>query len=260
MPAVFSGLRRSVRRFVPRLLDPVLDAPAPDVPLDATYARAYADALLDVERSDIFLAARYEEGKRWRAVLDRVGVGNGLVLDIGSGTGAVALANAAGGRRVVTLDFVWNESARLAHRRAGAMYRHVIADAAALPFRDDAFEALVCLETVEHFPDAAAAGRESSRVLRGGGQIVLITPARLAWIFRPDPHFQIRFLLLFPPRWQRRIAARRGFDQPYHFVDRIYSTSKQIEALYPGCSIERVMTRSRLPKRLFWDALVLRKA
>lgn len=256
---MFARLRRVVRRFIPRVVDPVLDPPPQELTRDSAYERAYSAALLPSQREDAFLEARYREGKRWRAVLDRVGVGAGPVLDIGSGTGAVALANAAGGRRVFTADFVWNEPARLAHAAAGALYRHVIADAARLPFRDESFEAITCLESVEHFRDAAAVGRESSRVLRPGGRIVLITPARLAWIFRPDPHFQIRFLLLFPPRLQRLIAARRGFDQPHHFVDRIYTSTRQIEALYPGCSIERVMTRSRLPKRFFWDALLLRK-
>lgn len=237
----------------------MLDTPPDPRPLDERYARAYVEVLLPVERADVFLAQRFEEGKRWRSVLDRAGAGDGLVLDIGAGSGAVALANAAGGRRVVTLDSVWNESARLSHLRAGATFRHVIGEAERLPFRDEAFEAIVCLETVEHFADAKAAGREASRVLRRNGQIVLITPARLAWIFRPDPHFHIRFLLLFPPRLQRAIAARRGFGQPHHFVDRIYTSARQVARLFPGTKIERVLTRSRMPKRWFWDALLLRK-
>ncbi len=248
-----------MRRFIPRLLDPVLDAPVPEVPRDRSYEMAYADALPPPWREDAFLTARYAEGKRWRAVLDRIGVGGGPVLDIGAGTGAVALANAAAGRRMFTVDFVWNETARLAHAAAGAVFRHVIADANHLPFRDQSFEAIVCLEAIEHFSDAAAAGEESSRVLQSGGRLLLITPSRLAWVLRPDPHFGIRFLLLFPPPLQQWIAARRGFDQPHHFVDRIYTSARQIERLYPGCSIERVMTRSRLPKRFFWDAIVLRR-
>ena len=64
---------------------------------------------------------------------------------------------------------------------------------------------------------------------------------------------------MLPSSMQRRIAARRGFDQPHHFVDRIYTSAASIANLFPRCRIERTMTRSRLPKRFFWDALVLRK-
>ncbi|HVR41705.1 MAG TPA: class I SAM-dependent methyltransferase, partial [Thermoanaerobaculia bacterium] len=205
-------------------------------------------------------SARYEEGRRWRGVLERAGVGHGPVLDLGAGSGAVALANAAADRRFVTLDFLWNETARLSHRRAGATFRHVIGDAAHLPFRDGVFEAIVSLETVEHLPDAATAGRETSRVLRNGGCIVLTTPPRLRWLLRGDPHFGIRLLLLFPPSIQRRIAARRGFDQAHHFVDRIYTSVAQLARLFPDCRVERVLARTRLPKRWFFDAVILRKA
>ena len=251
--------RRLVRRFLPRLSDPWLDAPVVPLPRDAAFEQAYAESLLPFESSDPFLAARYREGARWRQVLDRAGVRESRVLDIGSGSGAVGMAIGAGSNRAFTTDFIWNETARVAHRRAAAPYRHVIADAAALPFRDGAFDAVVCLEAIEHFPDAPAAGAEASRVLRGGGAIVLITPARLAWLFRPDPHFAIRGLLIFPPAIQRAIAARRGFGQPHHFVDRIYTSSKQLERLFPRCRVARTMTRARLPKRFFWDALLLRK-
>ncbi|HWW59953.1 MAG TPA: class I SAM-dependent methyltransferase [Thermoanaerobaculia bacterium] len=256
---MFPELRRLVRRFLPRRADPWLDPPVVDQPLDSPYANAYASALTLEERADAFASARFEEGRRWRGVLDRAAVGTGPVLDLGAGSGAVALANAAGGRRFVTLDFLWNETARIAHERAGAPFRHVIGDAAHLPFRDGAFEAIVSLETVEHLPDVIAAGRETSRVLRDGGCIVMTTPPRLRWLLRGDPHFGIRFLLLFPPRIQRSIAARRGFDQPHHYVDRIYASVPQLARLFPRCRIERIMNRTRLPGRWFFDAVLLRK-
>jgi SAM-dependent methyltransferase len=253
------GVRRWYRHFFPRLHEPWIDDPPARVPFDDRYAAAYASALRPAESADVFVAARYEEGRRWRALLDRAGVDGGPVLDVGSGSGAVGLAVSAGGRVVVSTDVLWNETARLAHRTAGAKYRHVIADAAALPFRDGSFAAVLCLETIEHFPNRDASGAEVSRTLRDGGLLLVITPPRLRFLLRGDPHFGIRGLLVFPASLQRAIAARRGFAGPHHFVDRIYTSVAQIARVFPRCRIERVLSRSRMPKRWFWDAVVLRK-
>ncbi|HEX9984375.1 MAG TPA: class I SAM-dependent methyltransferase [Thermoanaerobaculia bacterium] len=253
------GVRRWYRRFFPRLHEPWIDDPPPREPLDDRYAAAYASALGPSESADVFVIARYEEGRRWRALLDRAGVDGGPVLDVGSGSGAVGLAVSAGGRAVVSTDVLWNETARRAHRAAGAKYRHVIADASALPFRDGVFSAVLCLETIEHFPNRDASGAEVSRTLRDGGLLLVITPPRLRFLFRGDPHFAIRGLLFFPPALQRAIAARRGFAGPHHFVERIYTSVAQIAGVFPRCRIERVLSRSRMPKRWFWDAVVLRK-
>jgi SAM-dependent methyltransferase len=251
--------RRLFRRFFPRLSDPWLDTPAAPLPRDGEIAAAYLSALLPEQRQELFLTARYDEGRRWREVLRRAGVSSGRVLDIGSGAGGVSLALAAAGLVAVTADSVWNDSLRRAFRAARLPMRHVIADAAALPFRGGAFDAMVHLETLEHLPQPERAGAEASRVLRHGATIVLITPARLAWIFRRDPHFAIPFLILFPPSLQRWIAASRGHGGPHDYVDRIYNSSRAIERLFSDCRIEHTLTRSRLPKRWFWDALVLRK-
>ncbi|HEX7152754.1 MAG TPA: class I SAM-dependent methyltransferase [Thermoanaerobaculia bacterium] len=253
------GLRRFYRRFFPRLHEPWIDDAPTESARDASYAISYSSALGETERGDVFVAARYEEGKRWRALLDRAAVDAGPVLDVGSGSGAVGLAVAAGGRSVVSTDVLWNEIARRAHRAAGAPYRHVIADASALPFRDGVFSAVLCLETIEHFPNREASGAEISRTLRSSGVLLVITPPRLRFLLRGDPHFGIRFLLLFPPSLQRAIAARRGFADRHHFVDRIYTSAAQIARVFPRCKVDRVLSRSRMPKRWFWDAIVLRK-
>lgn len=253
------SLRRLVRRFVPRVVDPWLDAAIVPVARDDAFGAAYKSSLAPFEQGDMHAEARYFEGTRWRGVMERAAGTDGIVLDLGSGSGGVTLALAAGGRSVISVDNGWSETGRLAHRRAGVPYRHVVADAERLPFRSGAFGSIICIDTIEHFPDARAAGAEASRVLRHGGTLVMTTPARLGWIFRRDPHFNIRFLLMFSPAEQRRIAARRGFDQPHHFVDRIYMDARTLERLFPGSVIVRTLKRSRLPSRWFWEALVLRK-
>jgi|SRR6185369_10789396 len=243
--------RRAFRRVFPRVVDPVLDAAPVLLPADAAIETRYQSL---IDRNDAFREARYREGIRWRGVLRHFVAPPARVLDLGAGDGAIELALNTGGYLTTSVDREWNTVApRLGVRR-------VIADAGALPFRDTTFDAVVCLETIEHFTDARSACAEGGRVLREGGRVVLITPPRLAWIFRRDPHFGIRFLLMLPSSMQRRVAARRGFDQPHHFVDRIYTSAAAIAKLFPRCRIEQTMRRSRLPKRWFWEALVLRKS
>src|SRR3954447_5336496 len=242
--------KRWFRAIFPRVVDPILDAPPGLVPNDAANETRYQRL---IDRNDAFREARYRKGMRWRTVLHHFTPPPARVLDLGAGDGAIELALNAGRYVTTSVDREWNTVApKLGVRR-------VIADAGALPFREGTFDALICLETIEHFTNARAACAEGARVLREGGRIVLITPARLRWLFRPDPHFGIRFLLMLPSSTQRRIAARRGFDQPHHFVDRIYTSAASIAKLFPRCRIEHTMMRSRMPRRFFWEALVLRK-
>jgi ubiquinone/menaquinone biosynthesis C-methylase UbiE len=49
-----------------------------------------------------------------------------------------------------------------------------------LPFADGSFDAVLCFETVEHFPQPERLVAELSRVTRAGGSMVLTTP-NVAW-------------------------------------------------------------------------------
>lgn len=46
----------------------------------------------------------------------------------------------------------------------------------ALPFKDDAFDVVLCTEVLEHVPEPEAVLREIKRVLRRGGRLILTTP------------------------------------------------------------------------------------
>jgi SAM-dependent methyltransferase len=52
----------------------------------------------------------------------------------------------------------------------------VFADGARLPFFDNAFDGVVCLEVIEHVPDPAIVIAEIARVLRPGGRVWLSMP------------------------------------------------------------------------------------
>lgn len=256
---MFDRLRRAIRRILPRPTDPWLDATITPAPLDAQYAAAYEASLHESELSDPFARGRFEDGKRWRGIFDRLVNENGPILDLASGSGGIALALAAGGRKVVTMDRAWSETARLSHERAGAKYRHVIADSAQLPFRDNVFSGVICLDSFEHFARPAETGAEASRTARPTAPLAIETPGRLTYIHRRDPHYNVRFLLLLPNAMQQRIALRRGFTAPHHYVHRIYGSTRAIARHFPNCHIIRILGRSRLPKRWFFSAVVLRK-
>lgn len=59
----------------------------------------------------------------------------------------------------------------------------LIASATALPYRDGSFNAVLCLEVLEHIPNPAPAVAEIARVLRPGGLLVVSVPNRgLLWL------------------------------------------------------------------------------
>lgn len=87
--------------------------------------------------------------------------------------------------------------------------------------------------------------------------MLVTTPPRWRYALRPDPHFGVRGLALLPDRWQRRLAARRGFAGPHHYVHHLYGSAVEVARLFPGCRLIRVLSRSRASARWAWDALIL---
>lgn len=102
----------------------------------------------------------------------RAGAGERL-LEVGCGEGGnlFHLRDRAGQRFGV--DFSPRKAA-FARRAAGALV--AAADAAALPFPDATFHALLIRDLLHHLPDRGAALREARRVLRPGGRLTLIEP------------------------------------------------------------------------------------
>jgi demethylmenaquinone methyltransferase / 2-methoxy-6-polyprenyl-1,4-benzoquinol methylase len=126
---------------------------------------------------------------RWRArAVDLAAVGPGArVLDVATGTGDMALELAtrvAPGGAVVGADF---SEQMLALARAKAMargfdeVRFEVANALALPYADDSFDAVTVGFGVRNFSDLELGLRELARVVRPGGRVVILeitTPQR----------------------------------------------------------------------------------
>lgn len=114
-----------------------------------------------------------------RPVADLLGLlGGGPVLELGCGNGKLLRPLRAAGVEAIGLDIAFH-----ALRRLPPAMPRVLADAAALPFRDGVFTAVLDVHCTGHL-DAqgrAAAAREVARVLHPGGHLVVerLTPADL---------------------------------------------------------------------------------
>lgn len=92
------------------------------------------------------------------------------VLDVGCGHGAL-LAEAARAYSMIGLDFVYG---MLPFARSSG-YAAVHGDASALPFADRQFDAVICAEVIQHFPNPTEIINELVRVCKPNGTMIVST-------------------------------------------------------------------------------------
>lgn len=106
------------------------------------------------------------------------GVSSALVLDVATGTARLPralLQQAPFSGRVVALDLSRQMLRQAAAKTAPQANRLTLLwqDATWLPFPDDLFHAVTCIEALEFLPDARATLSEMVRVLRPGGILLI---------------------------------------------------------------------------------------
>lgn len=121
------------------------------------YAEILDPTLLPVVRRIVSLAAP-AKGER--------------VLDLATGTGAVARELLAAGARAVGLD-VSLGMIGVGRRLGPPEVELLIGDAADLPFAADTFGVVTCCLGISHMPRALAVLAEVRRVLRAGGRLLI---------------------------------------------------------------------------------------
>ena len=116
-------------------------------------------------------------------------------LDVGTGTGAVALRAARAGAHVTGVDLspVMVDTARRLAGEQGVGIRFEVGDAENLPYADASFDVVASALGVFLAPDHAAAGRELARVCRPGGRLGVV-----AW--RADPEAERMHAPFWPAR------------------------------------------------------------
>lgn len=112
---------------------------------------------------------------RWRRSGERV-------LDVASGTGALAHELRAAGAQVVALDFSWNMlHAGAVREGADRTLLWANGDGTRLPFADATFDGVTIAFGLRNLPDPAAGLREFARVTRPGGRLVVLEFSHPTW-------------------------------------------------------------------------------
>ncbi|MGH2774565.1 MAG: class I SAM-dependent methyltransferase [Actinomycetota bacterium] len=101
-------------------------------------------------------------------------VGDGPCLEIGVGTGRIALPLQADGTAMVGLDLSQPMLRRLVHNADGRLpFPLVAADASSLPFAEGSFSAALAVHVLHLIPEWHRALAELVRVVRSGGALVI---------------------------------------------------------------------------------------
>ncbi len=145
------------------------------------------------------------------------------LLDLGAGMGGLSVAMLrewgaeADGLRVAAMDYNpdYCRIARLRARRYSLDLPIVVAAGEQLPYSSGSFDAVVCLDVLEHVADAPVVLREIYRVLRPGGVALSTVPNRHAW---RDPHYHLPAINWLPRKLAEKIVARAGRSKEGGFL------------------------------------------
>ena len=130
-----------------------------------------------------FVGPRHELRERLLLKLFRSAEPGRKVLNAGAGQGSFSRLLEEGGFDVVSTDVSRAACDVLSRRVRGTV---VEADAAALPFANESFDAVVLGEVIEHVADDIGALRETRRVLRPDGVVGVSVPAQPEWFGSSD--------------------------------------------------------------------------
>ena len=149
-----------------------------------------------------------------------LGAGKSL-LDIACGSGGPALhACATTGCSVTGVDIHEAGIARAKERASSEglsdRARFVVTDGGTrLAFDDDSFDALTCIDAVNHLPDRTAVLAEWRRLIKPGGRMVFTDPIVVTGPIT-DREMRIRtsigFFLMVPPGVDEALVTNAGFE------------------------------------------------
>lgn len=192
---------------------------------DSTYSHFEAEVLARIRRKTFgedfgqnsWTTA--EEYRHWAAWLDLHERSHVLEVASGSGGPAIFLAELCGGR-VTGVDInAHGVAAAVQRARAHDLGDRVAfgeADAAvALPFPDLTFDAILCIDSANHFVDRLRVLKEWHRVLKPRGKVLFTDPVVVTGVVSNEElavRSSIGFFVFAPPGVNERLIEEAGFE------------------------------------------------
>jgi methionine biosynthesis protein MetW len=115
---------------------------------------------------------------------------------------------------------------------AKGLNAQVVEDASKLPFPDNTFTVVVCIEVLEHLFDPQLAAAEISRVLRPGGVLIATVPNVAYWRRRVD--------LALIGRWNP-LGDDLSVQQPWRDPHIRFFTAAALSRMLSGAGFERIV-------------------
>ena len=157
----------------------------------------------------------------WRTFAEWLDLSAGSrLLEVCSGSGEPALWLAASyGCEVTGLDIneqgVANANRLAQEQQLGHLAHFVQGDASQrLPFSSASFDALVCIDSINHLANRLGVFEEWFRVLRPGGKVVVTDPITVTGLLSNEEiatRSSIGFFLFAPPGEDERLLKQAGF-------------------------------------------------
>jgi len=192
---------------------------------DSTYSH-FTDKVLGLVRKETFGVdigqnswLTVDEYDRFLSWLRLTSEHHALEVASGSGGPALYLASTVG-CRVTGIDAnekgVTTASQMAVRSNQTDRLRFAVSDAnARLPFDDQTFDAVLCIDSMNHFPDRLAVFREWHRVLRAGHRVVFTDPVVITGPVTNDElaiRSSIGLFLFVPPGANERLIEEAGLQ------------------------------------------------
>lgn len=201
---------------------------AAQVPFATSYLPAESALNWSEELETLHAEDHFIDALTRRAVVDALGRARPprgeVVADVGCSSGVLLhdLAAAEPGWALVGVDALLPALERAHHAVPSASLFH--ASAADLPFGDETVDAVIAVNVLEHIADDSAALREFRRVLRPGGQAIVVVP------WNPRLYDAYDAFLQHERRYARGELSRKAREVDLDPVDTRYVGT----LVYPG--------------------------
>jgi len=182
-----------------------------------------------------------------KSLITFIGAGDGEVLDVGCGEGRVSRELKALGYQVTASDAVVGMIEAAVD--ANSAHHYAVADAAALPFRNNGFDLVVACDMLMDVEDVPGGLKEIRRVMRPNGELVvsLVHPFRDRGDFasaEPDAPFVLRGTYFGRQRFE---GSEQRNSLRMHFVGRSQPLETYVAAL-EGAGLAITSLREPVPE------------